>query len=174
MATQSQRQDVCRTNISCIIYNKTYKYICTFPVWDSTGFRNLQNVTYAAIFQSAKIIWLSYKWKILFQGNAMAEIRFHKHQKKSIVNTPNVCTILRINAIVSPWCNGVICTQGLVYSMSTKKVLFLPSAEYCTEHVGTLHMATTAIYAARTESVALAFQERLTSRDPWYFIRTFQ
>lgn len=55
--------------------------------------------------------------------------------KKSVVHTPKVCIILHMNAIISPWCNRVICTQSLVYSTSTKKVLFFPSAEYCVEHI---------------------------------------
>lgn len=37
-----------------------------------------------------------------------------------------------------------------------------------------LHMATTAIHVARTESIALVFQKRLTTRDPCYFKGMFQ
>lgn len=58
--------------------------------------------------------------------------------------------------------------------MSTKKVLFSPSAEYCIEHVSILHMATTAIRVARTENIALVFQKRLTTKDPYYFTGMFQ
>lgn len=102
----------------------------------------------------------------------MVEVQFHKQQKISVVNTPTVCIILHINTIVSPWCNRVICSQCFVYSMSTKKVLVLPSAQYC------MSMYPFSIWQPLQfmlqEQKTLLFQKRLVTRHPCCFIGIFQ
>lgn len=134
-------------------------------MWDVTGFGTLQNATYGVISQSVKIMWLQYKWKILFQ--AMLRLKFNS------TNSRNICSQhARVHCLAH--CQLMMEQLPAHNALSTKKVL-PPQCRICTEHGSVLQMAATAAHLVKAaESIALVFQERLMARDPCYFIGKFQ
>lgn len=144
-------------------------------MWDLTGFGTQQNATYGATSQSVKILWLQYKWKVLFQGLKLW-LKF-----SSTNNNRNICGqhAPGVHYLAHERYCQLMMEQLPAHSawfvLCPPKRCFLPSAESCTEHGSVLQMAAPATRVVKAaESIALVFQKRLMTRDPCYFIGMFQ